>query len=257
MDEPQVIRSRANSLLKRVGSVVAGKDRTTVVLEGDRLIEDAMAAGWQLELVLVDEQRGTLAAKWSEIDCELRLVESRLLGRTSGLETSPGSLALAVMPEQRALEDLQPELAPRVLVVAGLQNPGNLGALARSAEGAGFDHVVVVAGGARPFGSKALRGSMGSLLRVNVHHAESATEAEKHLDRGGYRQVCAATRHGRHWKDFDWSTPLALWVGGEAGLDPQVMENFEAVSIPMAGKVESLNITVAASLLLFAAASKA
>lgn len=253
MEEHSVIRSRTNGLLKRVGAVVAGKDRETVVLEGDRLIEDAISAGWELELVLVEEQRADRANDWKARGCDVRLVEANLLERASGLETSPGSLALAPMPRENALADLQPKSAPRVLVIAGLQNPGNLGALARSAEAAGFADLVVVAGGARPFGAKALRGSMGSLLRIRVHHAQSATAAAEHLGSAGYRQVCAATRDGEHWRDFNWSTPLALWVGGEAGLEPAVMDDFEGVTIPMAGRVESLNITVAASLLLFCA----
>jgi len=253
MEDLPPIRSPANSLLKRVGAVLAGKQRDGIVLEGERLIDDALEAGWKLEVILVEEEREPLATKWEAQDVSLRRVEGRLLARASGLETSPGCLALASRPPEGFLGELGPRAAPRILVVAGLQDPGNLGALARSAEGAGFAHLVVVAGGARPFGPKALRGSMGSLLRLRVCRAEDASQAARHLGGVGYRQVCAATRGGAHWRDFDWSPPLALWVGGEAGIDAEVMGGFERVSIPMAGRLESLNVTVAASLLLFRA----
>ncbi|MFT7484209.1 MAG: TrmH family RNA methyltransferase [Candidatus Paceibacteria bacterium] len=253
MDENSTIRSRNNALLKRVGGVVSGKDREALVLEGDRLIDDAMSAGWQLEVILVEEEREQRAREWGEQGQSVRLVEKELLRRASGLDSSPGSLALAPIPSAKSMAELDTQQAPRVLVIAGLQNPGNLGALARSAEAAGFGSIVVVAGGARPFGAKALRGSMGSLLRVDVFPAESAHETSEQLRALGYRQVCAATREGKHWQEFDWSTPIAIWVGGEAGLDPEAMSAFEGVSIPMAGQVESLNITVAASLLLFSA----
>lgn len=253
MEDLSVIRSRTNSLLKRVGSALAGKECGLVVLEGKRLIEDALEAGWSMEVLLFEEEQAERAAELEAAGQVVRLVQGDLLGKLSGLSSSPGCLALAQEPVQGGLAALAPGAAPRVLVVAGLQDPGNLGALARSAEAAGFSGLVVVAGGARPFGPKALRGSMGSLLRLPVYAAETAKQVADHLRGVGYRQVCAATRGGTHWRKFDWNAPLAIWVGGEAGLDPQVMGDFEGVSIPMAGQVESLNITVATSLLLFSA----
>jgi len=65
--------------------------------------------------------------------------------------------------------------------------------------------------------------------------------------------VGAATRGGRTWRDADWSGPVALWVSGETGEESEALAGLERVTIPMAGGVESLNVTVAASLLLFAA----
>jgi len=253
METEDVIRSRGNALLKRVGAVAAHKERDVLLLEGDRLIEDALSAGLELEVVLVAESREALASALRERGAPVRLVEDVLLARVSALETSPGSLALAPRPARRPLQDLRPDTSPRVLVVAGLSDPGNLGALARSAEAAGFGSLVVAPGGARPFSPKALRGSMGSALRLEVHTGAEVPAIAEHLASTGYRQVAAATRGGGDWRAFDWSAPLALWVGGETGLDPAVVETFERVTIPMQGGVESLNITVATSLLLFQA----
>lgn len=253
MAEPPVIRSRSNALLKRVGSVLGGKDRLSCLLEGDRLIDDALAAGWRVEVVLVSERREERARSLESAGLEVRRVQHEHISRVSGLESSPGILALAEMPAVRELAGLEPTSAPRVLVVAGVADPGNLGALARSAEAAGFLDVVVVAGGARPFGPKALRGSMGSLLRLRVREVAEAAPLSEHLGRAGYRQVSPATRGGANWRTFDWSGPLALWATGETGLAPCVQRELESVTIPMAGRVESLNITVATSLLLFAA----
>ncbi len=255
METDDVIRSRGNALLKRVGAVVARRSRDVLLLEGDRLIDDALTAGLELEVVLVAESREALAGALRERGAPVRLVEDTLLERVSALETSPGSLALAQRPARRTLTELGPETGPRVLVVAGLADPGNLGALARSAEAAGFGALVVAPGGARPFSPKALRGSMGSALRLEVHTGNEVPEIAQHLASAGYRQVAAATRGGADWRAFDWSAPLALWVGGETGLDPAIVATFERVTIPMHGAVESLNITVATSLLLFQAGS--
>jgi len=253
MDAAPIIRSRTNALLKRVGGVVAGKERGTLLLEGDRLLDDALGAGLVPEFVLVAEDRVERARELEAGGLEVRLVERGLLDKVSALETSPGVLALAPRPEPRPLAELERESTPRLLVIAGLADPGNLGALSRSAEGAGIAALVLVSGGARPFGPKALRGSMGSLLRLPVFEAGSVREVATHLSGAGFRQVTAATRGGTDWRAFDWSAPIALWVSGETGAELDAGVDFEAVTIPMAGGVESLNITVATSLLLFAA----
>lgn len=251
--EVEVIRSRANPLLKRIRGVRAGKEPARVVLEGERLVRDAVAAGWTLDVALVAESRAALARELAASGVPVRLVDGGVLAAASTLDTSPGILALAPPPATTRVEDLRLDARSLLLAVDGVADPGNLGALARSAEAAGAQALCVVAGGARPFGEKALRGSMGSLLRLPVVVADDARGLSRRLAAAGVRQVAAATRGGRGWREFDWTGPLALWVGGETGVDPALDVEPERVTIPMAGRVESLNVAVAASLLLFSA----
>ena len=143
--------------------------------------------------------------------------------------------------------------ATRLLVVDGVSDPGNLGALARAAEALGVAGIGIVRGGARPWNAKALRGSMGSLLRLPVIRFDSAEVAARTLEERGVRRVVARTRGGTPAGEFDWSGPLALWVGSETGDSSSVTEGFEGVTITMEGRAESLNVTVAAALLLDAA----
>jgi TrmH family RNA methyltransferase len=140
-----------------------------------------------------------------------------------------------------------------LLVVAGVADPGNLGALARSAEAAGVRALILLSGGTSPWNAKALRGSMGSLLRLPVVIAEDALQVGRELGDRGIRQAVAATRGGEAPASFDWKGPIALWVGSETGTLPDSGRGLEPLTIPMSGEVESLNVTVAASLLLFAA----
>jgi len=246
----EVVRSRANACLKRVGAVRAGKD-DALLLEGERLVADAVSGGHTLELLLVDEARPELLERFPAT--EARLVEPALLAGVSALEAAPGVLALAGRPRPRRLSDLDLAADGLLLISCGVADPGNLGALARSAEAAGAAALVILAGGARPFRDKALRGSMGSLLRLPVAEEPDADALAAALDTAGYRSVVAATRGGVTWRELDWSGPVALWVGAETGALPAAGERFTPVTIPMGGAVESLNVTVAASLLLFAA----
>jgi TrmH family RNA methyltransferase len=257
MTTPEVIRSRTNAKLKRVGAVRAGKEAGMLLLEGERLVADAVESGVTLELLLVSEEqreRGNPAIDaWMSGALEAALVESAVLAQASTLETPPGVIALARQPRGIEASELELEAHTLLLAVAGLSDPGNLGALARTAEAAGVRALYVSPGSASPWNAKALRGSMGSLLRLPVLAPLPLDELARELGARGVRQAAAATRGGTSWRDFNWKGPLALWVGGETGAEPACFEDFERVSIPMAATVESLNVTVAASLLLFAA----
>ncbi len=233
--------------------MLAGKDRARMVLEGDRLISDALDAGLTLDTILVADDRDPLAERLEGRGQPVRRVATELLARTSGLKTSPGSLAIAARPTSADLDTLVLTPNALVLVAAGISDPGNLGALARSAEAAGVEALIVLAGSASPWSSKALRGSMGSLLRLPVRECESADELRERLTARGLRHVTAGTRGGQAFSDFDWSGATALWMASEVGAFPKVALDFESVTIPMAGAVESLNVGVAGALLMFAA----
>ncbi len=251
MSSRSVIRSRANSELKRVGAVRAGREPGVLLLEGDRLVDEALAAGLALEALFLAESRLERAAQLEGSGVRVSLVADQLLGRVSALVTSPGILALCASPPPPSRSTLAPASDALVLVAAGIADPGNLGALARSAEAAGVGALCLAEGGASPWSAKALRGSMGSLLRVPVHCFETAQSALAALPE--HRHVRAATRGGASARGFDWSGPLALWVGGETAGLPPACASLEPVSIPMAAGVESLNVTAAVSVLLFAA----
>jgi TrmH family RNA methyltransferase len=252
MTANETIRSRANPLLKRAGAVLAGLEPGTIALEGDRLVDDALRADVAIEVVFVAEDRAERAEELAKAGKAVRIVERDLLGRVSALKNSPGILALAAEPVGVDLASLALDAKTLLLVVAGVADPGNLGALARSAEAFGARALLVAEGGASPWNDKALRGSMGSLLRIPVGHGLSAQEFAKALAARKVRQVCAATRGGKPLVGFDWKGPIALWVGSETGALPESARGFERVTIPMAGEVESLNVAVAASLLLHA-----
>ncbi len=250
MDE--IIRSRANPLLKRAAGVLEGLEPGTIALEGDRLVDDALAAGRAFEAVLVAEDREDRIGELLARGAPVRRVETALLGRVSKLKTSPGILALAATPPSLDLARVSIDERTILLVAAGVADPGNLGALARSAEAFGAAAILVARGGASPWSEKALRGSMGSLLRVPVGYDRDADAIATALESRRVRNVRAATRGGRDARSFDWRGPLAIWIGSETGAMPARADSFEAVTIPMAGDVESLNVAVAASLLLFA-----
>lgn len=249
--EPEIVRSAQNPLVLRARAVLAGKEPGTIALQGDRLVDDALAAGIRVEVVMVADDRVERARELVNARVEVRVVDADLLARVGTLATSPGILALAPTPKPRDLATLEIDEGDVVLVVAGVADPGNLGALARAAEAFGAAAFVVVAGGASPWNEKALRGSMGSLLRIPVVLGASAESVGAVLAQRSVRCVRAATRGGIDPRRFSNHGPVALWISGETGDLPTAAAQFDGLTIPMRAGPESLNVTVAASILLY------
>jgi len=255
-----LIRSRANPLVKRLHALKRQADADLLLVEGPRLLEEAVEAG--VEIVeaaasprLLRQARGrALAARLAAVGRPLRVLDDDLLAAVSEVETSQGVVAVARRPRF----DEAAVFAPRalVLVAVGVQDPGNVGALLRAAEGAGAGGAAFTAGSADPFSWKALRGSMGSAFRLPHVKLRSAAAAVEKARAAGLRLVGTALRGAAAHDAADLARPLALFLGGEAaGLPPEVQAAMdEQVSIPMAGPVESLNVAVAAGVLLFEAA---
>lgn len=252
----EAIRSASNPLIKRVRAVRRGREPGTLLLEGQRLCEEALARGFRPQCLLVSDRRPERLAAFEQLGASPRAVEERLFQTLGALTGAPDVLGLFAAPASRPLDELPDAPEALIAVSGGLQDPGNLGGLARSAEAAGAAALVVLPEGCRPWNEKALRGSMGSLLRLPVFEAEPRALLAA-LERLGYRHVLARTRGGAPLRGFDWSGRVALWVTDEKGELPAAVapsaRQWAGITIPMAAGVESLNVAVAASILLFEA----
>lgn len=249
-----MIVSRQNQRLKDIRRLRRCKgDRA--VLEGAHLVGEANALGLELETVLVTPRfaassegqglRSTLA------DAPLEVAEA-LLDELCDADSPRGVLAVARLP-RRGVEDL-PRSEPGLYgFVDGLQDPGNLGALARSFEAAGATGLALSPGSVHPNHPRALRASAGSLLRLPVAIGAAIDEVDDRLAGLQARWVALAPRRGQNLWEAPLDGSLVLAVGSEgAGLSDVVERRAEIrISVPMQAPVESLNTTVAASLVLY------
>ncbi len=254
-----LIRSRSNPLVRRLRSLKEKAGGDLMLLEGPKLIAEALASG--IEVVeaaasprLAQGGHGGLLGALRNRTVPVRLVDEGVLASLSEVETSQGLLALARRPvfEEESLF----RGTPLVLVAAGIQNPGNLGALLRTAEGAGATGAYLTDGAADPFSWKALRGSMGSAFRLPHRRRLTTADALARLEARGVSVVAADPGATRRYDEADLRGPVAILLGPEgAGLSPATRARASAsVAIPMARGVESLNVGVAAGVLLFEAA---
>jgi TrmH family RNA methyltransferase len=252
----ETIQSRSNPHLKRLQTLKDKGDKETALVEGARLVQEALGAGI-LEAFFTEKAARNhpgLRRALEKKEVTIRSVGEALLARLSDLETSEGILAIAKRP--RFLEeDLFPK--PALLVVlCEIQNPGNVGGILRTAEAAGATGAILTRGTADPFSPKTLRGSMGSAFRLPHLFVKDAREAMDLVKARGVAAVATAASSSTPYDAFDWRTEAALFLGNEGrGLPEAVSFLAEAsVAIPLAGGVESLNVAAAGAVLLFEAA---
>ncbi len=277
-----IITSRDNKWLKRFRSALRGsgpKGDEPIGVEGPKLIEDALRSGLEAEALLVSES----AEHEAEIilrtagETESGISRSRILRTTDKLFQSvagtdtPQGVAALFRQHAWGLEDILRgpgevrEAAPLAIVLAEVQDPGNVGTILRSAEAFGATGVVSTRGTADPWSPKALRASAGAGLRLPVLRGMAIPVLLAQLRIAGikiYATSGAPAPDAVSRVDFaaaaDFREPAAIFVGNEgAGLSAEVQRAADMViTIPIRSNVESLNAGVAASIVLYEAAKQ-
>ncbi len=249
-----MIISRQNRRLKDIRRLRRSKG-DHALLEGPHLVAEALAAGLELETVLAtpgflataegQSLARHLAVEWLE-------VEPGLLEELTDADSPRGILAVASLPRQ-GVETLPVREGGAYLYLEGLQDPGNLGALARVAEAAGAAGLALSPGTAHPNHPRALRASAGSLLRLPIALGVTPESLDRHLAAVRPRWAALVPRGGTDLYQADLSGTVVLAVGAEGpGLSPALTARAGlGLTIPIQPPVESLNATVAAALVLF------
>ena len=258
-----MITGRDNSLLRRARAVRDGKVDEVIFVEGLRLCEEALRSGLRIEAVIYSEKIASkeraarLIDDIGKVSERLASVSEKLLASISYTKTPQGIVALAARPEmdEAKFKSSQPA-SPLLMVMHGINNPVNVGAILRTAEAAGVTGAITTANTADPFSPKALRGAMGSAFRLPIWTGASYASVLEWCTERGIHSVCADAKGSMFFTDVDWSRPCALIVGPEStGLSgEEIAAAGEAVRIPMQGPVESLNVAVATGILLYEAA---
>lgn len=254
------ITSRRHPLVARCRDAADGRDGE-VLLDGPHLVADALAARLPLHALLVAEgsdRRAEIAGLLltaASRGIDVHHVTPAVLDAASPTRTPNSIVALAALPlrEAGALCDPWPAL---VTVAVGVQDPGNLGTLCRSSEAAGATGLLADAGSAHPLGWKVLRGSMGSALRLPMARVDDVGATLVAWRDAGVRVVALAASADTEPGDADLTAPTAICAGAEGtGLPASILAlAHQRLRIPMRAPVESLNVGVAVSLVLFEAA---
>jgi TrmH family RNA methyltransferase len=252
-----VITSRQHHVVKQFKNVARGS-RTHALLDGWHLLREAAGAGLTIETVAIADTPPAAADK-ALLDRIARTasvisVSASVLDALSPVRTPSGVVAL-VHRREFQLGELVSAATPLVLIAVDVQDPGNVGGITRAAEAGGATGVVLAGVAADPWSWKSLRAAMGSTFRLPViRHADALTIGDE-LRSQGLRLIAATPRDGAPMHQVDLRNGCAVLLGGEGGgLPGPLLANADArLSIPMRQPVESLNVAVAAGVLIYEA----
>jgi TrmH family RNA methyltransferase len=252
MERTEALTSPANPLLKDIRRAVARGGLTGdgyMVAEGPHLLEEALRSDVEIRVILAADSAQERFRR--PAGARMVVVDDSVFGQLADTEATQGVIALVKPPVwtlEQALEG--PTLA---VVLDGVQDPGNAGAIVRAAEAFGATGVLFSRGTVSPFNPKTLRASAGSLFRLPFVQGIDPATARVALDARRCAVYAAVVRNGKPAGEADLSRDCALVIGSEAhGVSEAWTRGAASVSIPTAG-VESLNAAVAAGILLYEA----
>lgn len=254
----RIVQSRQNARVKQLRASFARSARTPdglLAIEGEHLVQEALASRLRIETVFIQTGSEALLDRLG-VPSKTEILSLPPDVFASAVHTeSPQGIAAFIEPPSFTLDQMLAPPSPLLLIAAGLQDPGNLGTLIRSAEAFGASGCITLPGTVSADNQKALRASAGSIFRL-----PGITLCEDHifheLKQRNITTVAAVVAEGSPLAQLNLDQPTAVIIGNEgAGIPASVLRHVRArVTIPMPGPVESLNAAIAGSILFYEAA---
>jgi RNA methyltransferase, TrmH family len=252
------IEGRHNALVKELRQAFSRAELTSdgyCAIEGFRILEEAIRSGLRFRAVFFSESAVPRAEKLlSQLGAQVEtlLLADKLFSSAVPSDAPQGVAALARWKELSREDVLAKSPAGPILVIAGVQDPGNLGTILRSAEAFGAGGVLLGEGTVSPYNPKVVRASAGSVFRVPLARTKLSESLGRMKDHG-LRLVGTASHKGTPLDQAKMAGPLAIFVGSEGSGLPRdlIKEMNDVVAIPQVPEVESLNVGVAASIVLY------
>jgi TrmH family RNA methyltransferase len=254
----RLIEGTHNAMVKELRAAFSHGELTAdghCAIEGVRIVEEAIRSGLKFKAVFFSksgENKSDRLLPQLASYVETLLLPDKLFASAVPSETPQGVAAL-VKCRQFTLEDILAKVQTGpLLAIAGLQDPGNLGTMLRSAEAFGACGILLGHGTANPFNSKVVRASAGSVFRLPLVRANLAANLES-LREAGLRLYATSSHKGAYVHQVKFDGPIGIFIGSEgAGLPKELISEMdEMLAIPHSPSVESLNAGVAASIVLY------
>jgi TrmH family RNA methyltransferase len=256
---PRIVQSRQNARVKELRSGFARAARTEngyISIEGEHLVSEAIASGLKLAAVFIRIGSESLLERLNLPEAAEILALPEDVFESAVSTEVPQGIAALVEPREFGLEDVvRTHPVPLLIISAGLQDPGNLGTLIRSAEAFGATGFVFLPGTVSLYNQKTLRASSGSAFRL-PSVAARPEELFAVLAARGIETFAAVASAGEPLMQHDLARPAALILGNEGnGIPAEILDHATSrITIPTPGPVESLNAAVAGSILVYEAA---
>jgi TrmH family RNA methyltransferase len=257
-----MLTSAQNPKVRYFASLKEKKNRRTsgkFIIEGIHLVREALNADLIDKAIYSESIHKTLEGKnllGKLISSGLPVEEAseKVIRDLSDVETPQGIIA-SVKPKNSDLGSLFDRPDPMIVAACGIQDPGNLGTIIRTADAVGCSGIILTAGTVDPYNEKVIRASSGSIFHLNIVKIDDIIDMVSALKRRAVRIISTFVGAEKEYFSADLTGPIALIIGSESkGLTAEVERvSDEAVSIPMLGQAESLNAAVSGAVILYEA----
>lgn len=242
-----LITSKDNKVVKDIKKLKQKKYRDNkFIIEGHTMIEEAIKENVKIECIVISENYKSNSSFDNYKTIE---VTKSIFKELTELETSTGILAVVEK------ENFQTEVDRNVnfiLALDSLQDPGNLGTIIRTADAAGLNQIIISKGTVDPYSAKVIRSTMGSIFRINIIEAEDLGETLSDLKENGFKISATILEKAKSLYETDLNKKVVV-IGNEANGVSEEIKNIsdENIKIPMLGKAESLNASIAAGIVIY------
>jgi len=256
----QLITSRDNEQIKQIRKLKDKKYRDEMglfVVEGIKTVNEAIAEGADIQIIVIcddSNEQDELKQKmlYSVAKFDLIYVNERVFESISHVMHPQGILAVIKKKEKQTEINYSEN---QVVVLDDIQDPGNLGTIIRTVDSCGISQIIISKDTADAYSPKVVRSTMSGIFRVNIIEVDNIADTVEDLKNHGYKAVATVLDTNKTIYDVDFSEKTAIIIGNEAnGISKSVMAKADVkAKIPMKGKTESLNASVAAGIVLYEA----
>ncbi|MDO4188831.1 MAG: RNA methyltransferase [Lachnospiraceae bacterium] len=246
-----ISNQRIKNVINLISSSKARRDQGKYIVEGQKMFLEAPSR-YVEEVYVSESYEKSPEGKKVLIGKTYEIVSDTVFKKMSDTVTPQG--VMCVLDKAKySFDDLINKKSLRILVLEGVQDPGNLGTMLRTSEAAGFNFILADKNTVDVYNPKVIRSTMGSIFRIPVIYTNNLLEDIDKLKSAGVKCYAAHLKGDKNYSDVEYPEKAAVFIGNEGkGLSDEISEKADTlVKIPMAGKVESLNAAIAAALMMF------
>ena len=241
-----IITSKDNEIIKNIKKLHDKKYRIdSYIVEGIKMVKEAISENQLIELIAIRED---FEIKFDTKNIKIITVSSKVFDDISDVKTPQGILAVIKKKPNKQIETN----TDYILALDSLQDPGNMGTIIRTADSANINQIIINKTTVDPYSSKVIRSTMGAIYRMNIIEVENLESTLKELQSKSFKVITTDLKAEKSIYDINYNRTIVV-IGNEAnGVSQEVLEIAdERVIIPMLGKTESLNASIAASIMIY------
>ena len=242
-----IITSKDNEIIKNIKKLKEKKYRVdSYIVEGIKMVKEAINENQEIALIAIRED---FKIDFDTKKIKIVTISNKIFNDISDVKTPQGILAVIKKNQNNQIETNQ----EYILALDSLQDPGNMGTIIRTADSANINQIIINKTTVDPYSPKVIRSTMGAIYRTNIIEVEDLKATLKEMKLKGFQIITTDLKATQSIYDINYNNKTVVVIGNEAnGVSQEILQTADKkVIIPMLGKTESLNASIAASIMIY------